>query len=175
MSFPRAVVSTAAVLSVLTSLTLGLSGCGPAKETASAATPAAASVASAPAVDLTNGKNVFTRVCSVCHQLNGAGVPGVFPPLAGCEIVDGDPHRLIRIVLAGLQGPIEVSGKTYNSVMPPQAAMLKDQEIADVLSYVRSSWGHSAAPVAVADVATLRAENRTTFWTWTELNAASAK
>jgi len=154
----------------LAALTLGLTACGPSKDTPAAA-PATApsSVPTATAAELANGKNVFTRVCAVCHQPNGQGVPGAFPPLAGSEIVDGDPNRLIHIVLSGLQGPVTVRGQVYNSVMPPQGPLLKDQEIADVLSYVRSSWGHTSGPVAPADVARLRAENRTTFWTWAEL------
>lgn len=152
--------TSASLVSVAVLVGLSLTACGPAPE------------ATQPAFNLANGQAVFTRVCAVCHQPNGQGVPGVFPPLAGSEIVDGDPRRLVRIVLAGLQGPITVHGQTFNSIMPGQAGVLNDQEIADALSYVRSSWGHTASPVTANEVAALRAENRATPWTWAELTIA---
>lgn len=97
------------------------------------------------------GRALHGRVCAVCHQANGQGVPGVFPPLAGSSVVNGDPAQLIRVVLHGLQGPLEANGTTYNSVMPPQGELLQDQEVAAVLSYIRSAWGH-AAPRVTADM-----------------------
>ncbi|HRE84468.1 MAG TPA: copper-binding protein [Opitutaceae bacterium] len=119
---------------------------------------------------LDKGKSVFLRTCAACHQANGAGIKGVFPPIDP-TIVSGDPVRLIKIVLHGLQGPITVGGVTYNSMMPPQAAMLPDNDIADVLTYVRHTWGGPAAPVEAKDVAQERAKGpRTTMWTWAELN-----
>jgi mono/diheme cytochrome c family protein len=161
----------------LIAISLGLTGCAPSTDApvktanSASAQPAATSAAKA---NLANGQAVFVRVCAVCHQANGQGVPGVFPPLAGSPIVDGDPKLLIRLVLHGLQGPIEVNGKTYNSVMPGQGPLLKDHEIANALSYVRNSWGHAASPVSADDVAAIRAsEKRTTMWTWAELTAAS--
>lgn len=118
------------------------------------------------------GKAVYLRVCFACHQPTGLGLPGAFPPLAGAAMVnEADPGKIIRIVLHGLIGPIEVKGVTYNSMMPPHAPQLKDQEIADVLTYVRNEWGNKAAPVTVEAVAKIRATvNRATPWTWAELN-----
>jgi len=124
------------------------------------------------AADLSNGRAVFNRVCSLCHQPNGQGIAGAFPPLAASPIAcEGDPKHIIRIVLGGLQGPIEVGGKTYNNVMPPQASALSDQDIADVLSFVRSSWGNSAPGISPSAVAALRSAvaQHPGPWTWAEL------
>lgn len=141
-----------------------LAACSPQEPAAASTTP------SAP-----DGKAVFMRVCATCHQANGVGVPSVFPPLAGSSIVAGDPDRLIRIVLHGLQGPIEIDGKTFVGVMPAQGGQLDDAEIAAVLTYVRGAWGHRAAAVAPENVARIRAgTTRTTLWTWAELNAAGS-
>jgi len=134
----------------------------PAPSALSAPAPASAEV-------LAVGAGVYSRTCIICHQPTGTGIPGVFPPLAGSPIVDGDARRLIRIVLFGLQGPVPVNGTTYNGVMPGHAPTLNDSDIAAVLSYVRNSWGHAAPAVTAAAVATERALNRTTAWTWAEL------
>lgn len=146
-------------------LALGLTACSPQTEAPLvAATPTAG--------DADAGKKTFVTVCSVCHGPQGAGVPGAFPPLAGSEIATAaDPSRIIRIVLHGLNGPITVKGVTVNSVMPPQGAALTDTQIADVLTYVRQSWGNQAPPVTVEAVTAARAAtaSRTTFWTWDEL------
>lgn len=117
------------------------------------------------------GKQVYARVCFACHQPTGLGLPGAFPPLAGSSIVtEADPGKIIRIVLHGLQGPVEVKGATYNSIMPPPVPALTDKEIADVLTYVRSEWGNQAAPVTIEAVTAIRAKApRPTPWTWAEL------
>lgn len=116
------------------------------------------------------GKRVFTTVCQACHQANGLGVPGVYPPLAGSEWVAGTEERIIRIVLHGLNGPITVAGKDFNNVMAPLGGVLKDDQIANVLSYVRQEWGNHAAEVKAATVSRIRSEvARTQPWTATEL------
>lgn len=146
--------------------------CGCAKPSGSAVDAGqSAPSASAASFDPTNGKGVFTRVCAVCHQPTGVGVPGAFPPLAGSEIAaTKDPTIPIKIVLFGLQGPITVSGKAFNSVMPPQGAILSDKDIADALSYARISWGNNAPSVSEAAVSSIRGSiTRTTMWTWAEL------
>ncbi len=104
------------------------------------------------------GKTVYQNVCSACHQPNGKGLPGAFPPLAGVDWVAGDERRLALIVLHGLMGPITVNGETWNSVMPPQGANLTDREIAAALSYVRSEWGNNAPEVLPETVGKMRAE-----------------
>ncbi len=145
----------------------------PAAPASTPSAPPAPSALSAPAPAgadvLAAGAGVYSRICIICHQPTGTGIPAVFPPLAGSPIVDGDARRLIRIVLFGLQGPVQVNGTTYNNVMPGHAPTLNDSDIAAVLSYVRNSWGHAAPAVTAAAVATERALNRTTAWTWAEL------
>ena len=96
--------------------------------------------------DQTQGKSLYEKYCLSCHQADGNGVRGMFPPLAGNQIIIGPPDTLIRIVLLGLEGPIEVNGATYDQVMPSQD-YLKDPEIAAILTYLRSTWGNNAAPV----------------------------
>ncbi|MBB5352328.1 putative membrane-bound dehydrogenase-like protein [Haloferula luteola] len=117
------------------------------------------------------GKVVFSQTCIACHGLDGKGVPGAFPPIDGSDWLTGEAELPIRIVLHGLQGPLKVSGQEYNSVMAPLGGSLNDQQIADVLTYVRQSWGNDAAPVTVDEVSKVRAAtaDRTLPWTAGEL------
>lgn len=121
------------------------------------------------------GKRVFTNVCITCHQQNGQGQPGVYPPLAGSEWATGNEERVIRIVLHGLNGPITVEGKEFNNVMAPLGDALKDEQIANALSYVRSEWGNAAPEVLPETVARVRADTagRKTYWTAGELEKFS--
>ena len=123
-----------------------------------------------------DGKLVYSTTCAACHQATGLGVEGTYPPLAGSEIVEGDDGRIARIVLHGLTGPVEVAGETYSGAMPPWGGVLKDPEIAAVITYIRGAWGNHAAPVTVAKVASIRAANaaRKTPWTIPELAAIPA-
>jgi mono/diheme cytochrome c family protein len=113
------------------------------------------------------GKKVFVSNCATCHQANGQGVPGQFPPLAGSEWVQGSEERIIRIVLNGLNGPITVEGHDYNNVMPGLGAVLKDEQIANVLSYIRSEWGNTAPEVQPETVAKVRADTASRAGPWT--------
>ena len=101
----------------------------------------------------TSGARIYAANCSSCHQPNGQGAAGAFPPLAGSEIVAGDPAKMIHIVKYGLTGPVAVAGKTYNGQMPSWSPQISDTEIASVISFVRSSWGNRAAGVTAAEVA----------------------
>jgi nitrite reductase (NO-forming) len=96
------------------------------------------------------GRRVYGRTCIACHQANGQGIPGTFPPLAGSDFLNDNPRRAIGIVLNGLTGPVVVKGRTYNAVMP--ALRLGDDDIADVLTYVLSQWGNSSAVVTREEV-----------------------
>ncbi len=123
--------------------------------------PAAVPEAKGPPDPMVLGKRVFTVNCVACHQATGQGVPNAFPPLAGSEWVlgkdwHGDNH-LVRILLHGLQGPVEVKGAAFNGAMPSWK-QLKDEEIAAVLTYIRNEWGNSAPPITTEDVAKIRAE-----------------
>lgn len=110
--------------------------------------------------------------CVACHQQNGMGQPGAFPPLVGTDWVVGNNARLMRILLHGLNGPIEVNGQMYNGNMPAGGgAPLNDEKIAGVLTYIRSSWGNDAPEITPPMVAKVREEtsDRTSAWTAEEL------
>src|SRR2546429_7892059 len=105
------------------------------------------------------GKKMFAANCQTCHQANGLGVPGQYPPLAGSEFTNGGSRRMGMIVLKGLQGPVTVKGQKFGSaVMQPWDKTLTDQKIADVLTYERSEWGNSASPATAEQIAALRKE-----------------
>jgi mono/diheme cytochrome c family protein len=114
------------------------------------------------------GQGVYAATCAACHKPNGAGQPGLAPPLVDSEWVLGPPSRLARIVLHGVQGPITVEGQTYNLDMPG-LGKLSDNEVADVMTYVRRAWDHRASPVAPAEVRKARASTRPNPWTEREL------
>ena len=128
----------------------------PGREDVSFVAPKLAKTASMSFEDF--GKRLFSN-CMSCHQANGRGLPPVYPPLRASEIVLGDPSTLVKILLYGLEGKIEVDGQSYNQVMPA-APVKSDDEIAAVLSYVRSAWGNNAGPVDAALVAKIREENK---------------
>jgi mono/diheme cytochrome c family protein len=104
-----------------------------------------------------NGKKVYDMYCQACHQADGNGVPRLNPPLVGTVYVTGSKTRLIDIVLKGLSDPLEINGEEYNN---PMAAhdFLTDQQIADVLTYVRNSFGNKAGAVSVSEVKKQRAK-----------------
>jgi mono/diheme cytochrome c family protein len=105
------------------------------------------------------GKKIFAANCQTCHQANGLGVAGQYPPLAGSEFTTGGSKRPAMIVLKGLQGPVTVKGQKFGSaVMQPWDKTLTDQKIADVLTYERSEWGNNASPVTAEQIAGLRKE-----------------
>src|SRR5687768_754264 len=105
---------------------------------------------------LERGKTIYTTYCLACHQADGSGVPGLNPPLIKTKWVLGDKKQLITILLKGMDEPIEVDGEEYSNVMASHA-FLKDQEVADVLNYVRNSFGNKAAGITPAEVKTVRA------------------
>jgi nitrite reductase (NO-forming) len=104
------------------------------------------------------GKATFARICAACHQPQGQGLAGTFPPLASSDyLATHSKSELIGHLVYGLQGPVTVNGQTYNSVMPPMA-FLADDEIAGALTFVRSEFGNSLDAVKPADVARVRAQ-----------------
>ena len=102
------------------------------------------------------GKRVFAN-CIACHQTTGLGLPGAYPPLAGSEWVQGTENRIVRIVLNGLSGPITVKSTSFNNSMPAFGPQLRDEQIADVLTYVRSEWGNNAPAILSDKVKEIRA------------------
>ena len=107
------------------------------------------------------GQAIFQKICIACHQQEGEGKEGVAPPLADSEWVKASGgERLVRILMNGLSGPIQVQGKTWNLVMPPWRENLDDEQIALVLNYVRSQWGGEvAAPIKPELAAAARQES----------------
>lgn len=101
------------------------------------------------------GKALYQGTCSVCHQQDGAGLPGVFPPLAKSDFLAADPKRAIGIVLNGLSGPVKVNGRDYASVMPPMS-QLNDDEIANILTYVLNTWENPGGRVGKDEVTAVR-------------------
>ncbi|MDX9883197.1 MAG: cytochrome c [Prolixibacteraceae bacterium] len=103
-----------------------------------------------------HGKAVYMQYCATCHMVDGSGVSGIQPPLNDPRWIK-DKDKLIRIVLKGISGEIEVNGETYNNLMPPHGH-LSTGEIASVLSYIRSNFGNDFEPVSNDEVAEIRKE-----------------
>lgn len=127
----------------------------------------------APPELLAEGKKQYMLICIACHQPTGMGLPSVFPPLTKSEYVNGSAERLIAMVLKGNAGPMTIDGKPYNNIMPGQELVLKDEQIAAVLSFVRQSFGNNAPPIAPPMVAETRKKfaERKAPWTEPELKA----
>ncbi|MST00389.1 MAG: cytochrome c, partial [Pedosphaera sp.] len=116
------------------------------------------------------GQIIYEMACLPCHQPEGKGLPGVYPPLTGSDWLTGDKSRLIKIVLHGLDGPITVAGQPFvmqNPVPMPAFGGLDDQQIADVLSYIRAEYGKGAAPVSKLEVQALRDATKSRQMPWT--------
>lgn len=103
-----------------------------------------------------DGAVLFASLCAACHQANGQGLPGVFPPLAGSEWVNGRDSTVAAIVLHGITGSLSVKGSTFNGAMPAFGGQLSDEQIAAVLSFLRGQWGNHATPVTPETVAQAR-------------------
>jgi mono/diheme cytochrome c family protein len=115
------------------------------------------------------GQILYVRSCFVCHQLNGQGVPGTFPPLSGSDFIADQWKRTLRALCEGLTGEIRVNGQTFAGAMPP--AMLDDQEVADVMTFVTHSWGNVPRDVTAREVSSARRKTR--FKTFRQLQRAS--
>jgi mono/diheme cytochrome c family protein len=109
---------------------------------------------------------VFQKNCASCHQSNGLGVAGAFPPLAGSPWVTSDRETPIRVILLGLTGPIEVKGATYQGAMPAFKDVLSDADIALAATHARTSFGNTSSPITADDVAKVRAslQGRADSW-----------
>lgn len=122
------------------------------------------------------GRKIYVTSCQVCHQANGLGTPGQFPPLAESEWVLAEhPNRIIRVVLSGLNGPVEVKGQPFNNAMVPWRDVLDDEAIAAVLTYIRKQkdWKNNATEVKPDLVKAIRekTKDRSDPWTAPELLA----
>ena len=111
------------------------------------------------ALSIANGKVVYTQNCATCHQIDGHGVPHMNPPLIQTTYVLGDKAKLIQIVLNGFSEDVEINDNSYSNTMPAHD-FLKDQQIADVLTYIRNNFTNKASAVTVAMVKSIRASNK---------------
>jgi len=105
------------------------------------------------------GDQLYAGMCQPCHASDGMGAPGRYPPLVDSEWVIQDVETPVRIVLFGVEGPMEVLGNTYNEQMDPFAHRLDDREVAAVVNYIRTSWGNDASEVDAEQVAEIREEH----------------
>jgi hypothetical protein len=128
------------------------------------------------AIASTGPVDTYHTVCITCHQAEGQGVPGAFPPLAGSEWLLGHPDVPIHIAILGLSGPIEVNGAKFNATMPPPPG-LNDEKIAEALTFARTHFGNKASPITPEQVAKVRASlaGRTSSLTTDELRALRDK
>ncbi|HWJ30414.1 MAG TPA: cytochrome c [Flavisolibacter sp.] len=124
----------------------------PAKKTTSASSATSKSSVAA-------GKEVYMKYCVSCHQPDGGGVQNMNPPLIKTSYVLGSKQKLITIILNGLSRQ-EIEGETYTNVMAPFASQLTDQQIADVLTYIRKSFGNKASAVTPSEVKVTRAKGK---------------
>lgn len=120
--------------------------------------------------DAERGSIQFQSYCAACHQYDGQRM-GEAPPLAGSPWVTGPENRLIKIVLHGVRGPMEVYGKTYDQEMPGFGPILSDADVASLLSFVRRRFGPPSEPITTSTVSRVRAANqtRTDYWSVEEL------
>ena len=145
------------ILPLLTLLLLS-SGAAFAQKKPAAKAPAKKPTAGVSGALLAAGKAVYVQNCLSCHQADGGGVDGMNPPLTKTDYVLGDKTRLINVLVNGLKG-VEIEGEEYRSVMPAQTH-LTDQQMADVLTYVRNSFGNKASAVTVGEVKAVRAAKK---------------
>ncbi len=122
------------------------------------------------------GARLFADSCAACHGVDGRGTPGQAPSLVGSPWVRDSDQWLVRIVLQGLTGPVEIDGKEWNLTMPGHGDDLEhfgDEDLAGLLTFLRRAWGHAEDPVAPETVRRIRAEtaDRSTPWTVAELRA----
>ncbi len=115
-----------------------------------------------------DGEALYMTRCSSCHQANGEGISGVFPPLNEIDRVTGDKGQLIRIVLDGVMGPLQVGNTVYTGAMPPWKTYLDDREMAALLSYIRTAWDNDASTVTESEVRLVReaTSGRNEAWTY---------
>lgn len=173
----RSVLTTPALLVALSAALTACGGGGEKAAETSTTTPDTAAMQAAapaaPAAGAVDGKAEYL-VCQTCHQENGEGLPNLYPPLAGSEIINGDPTVPIAIILHGLQGEITVKGQKFNNVMAPWAS-LSDAQIAAILTYERSSWGNASSAVTPEQVASVRSITASRTGPWTPEEVMSAK
>lgn len=122
-----------------------LSACGPVVDSTVDTTPL-------------TGKDIYLTRCTACHQVDGSGIPGNCPPFQGSPRLTGPSEALIRLLLLGQRGPLERDGQIYKGIMPSWRADLTDEQLAEVLNYILTTWSPHSPKVLAEDVAKQRAE-----------------
>jgi mono/diheme cytochrome c family protein len=136
-------------------LLVAVVGCAKSSRGASAAASASAAAMRNPA-SASDGATVYLTDCSSCHQADGQGVSGAFPPLAGNAAVTGNPVAVIAIVKNGLEGRVTVNNLAYSGIMPSWKGQISDDQLAAVISYIRSAWNNHAGGVSVGQVTAIK-------------------
>ena len=121
--------------------------------------PVASSAKAAMQASMNRGKQVYLEQCLACHQADAGGVQNMNPPLIKTKWILGDKTTLVQVVLKGMTGEVDIEGETYHNVMAPHND-LTDQQIADVLTYVRNNFGNKASAVTAAEVKMIRAKTK---------------
>jgi mono/diheme cytochrome c family protein len=118
---------------------------------------------------ISSGEKVFAVRCASCHQANGLGIAGQYPPLDGSNWVTSDPGIITNIILKGLKGEIVVKGETYgtSAAVNMAAVAISDREIANVVTYVRQAWGNNAEEIFEDEVASIRSDSAEQQDQWT--------
>ncbi len=118
---------------------------------------------------LESGEKIFALRCASCHQANGLGIPGQYPPLDGSKWATSDPALISYIILNGLKGEIVVKGEVYgtSAAVNMAAVPISDREIANVTTYVRQAWGNNSSEISTDEVAQFRQDTRTKQEQWT--------
>jgi mono/diheme cytochrome c family protein len=121
------------------------------------------------------GKKLYAGNCANCHQASGAGQPGAYPPMVGSEWVLGSKEMFAAILLDGVAGPLSVHGGEYGTNVMPAWANLSNENLADIMTYVRASWGNSADAVKPEDVAAVRAKDASRTQPWAQADLEKMK
>jgi len=124
---------------------LTLSACGPTPNSTVDTTPL-------------TGRDIYLTRCTACHQVDGGGIPGNCPPFQGSPRLAGSSEELIRLMLLGQRGPLERDGKIYKGIMPSWRADLTDEQTAEVLNYILTTWSPQSRKVSAEEVAKVRTE-----------------
>ncbi|MEJ2275900.1 MAG: cytochrome c, partial [Woeseiaceae bacterium] len=156
MTFPKHRLLVTLSFAIATLLACGQDQAAPPTDDDTAVHDAEVAVASSDE-RMAKGQAVYNGNCAACHQPDGTGLKGAFPPLAGSDFLQGNRRKVIGAALFGLSGPITVNGEQYTGVMPSQGH-LPNEDLAAALTYVFQSWGNDLAAVSVDEVASIRAE-----------------
>jgi mono/diheme cytochrome c family protein len=142
-------------LTIFFMLSLSLISCGSPSQKSSGNALSETEKTTVQAMQEHPGKRVYDQYCKACHMADGAGIRGLHPPLINNKTVNGNTGKLIEVTMKGMSGKVVIDGVEYNGIMPPHTH-LTDQQIADVLTFVRQNFKNNSGPITPADVAKLR-------------------